>query len=150
MSSDLPDHLLLPRAAGDFMPHRLPMRLVDRLLAAADGCGTVSVRLADGCPLLAPDGTLEGVALVELMAQGYAAVQGYTDQCAGHPPGRGFLVGIRRAQLPGKARAGEELTVEVHTVARIEAFALIEGEVRRGAEVLASAALKLWLPGAAA
>ncbi len=150
MSEALPDNLRLPRPAREFLPHRPPMQLVDRLLTAADGNGTVEVVPGPGCPLLDADGGLETVALVELLAQSYAAVQGYSDHCAGRPPGRGFLVGIRRAQLYAPARRGDRLLVTVRTIARIERFAMVEGEVRCGDSLLASAVFKLWLPGAAA
>lgn len=146
MNPAQPEHLVLPRAAAEFLPHRPPMQLVEELRTANEGNGTVSVRLAQGCPLLGPTGGLEGVAMVELLAQGYAAVQGYADLSAGKAPGRGFLVGIRRARVCGSARVGDELTITVRTVARIDTFAMVEGEVYRGEEELARATLKLWLP----
>jgi predicted hotdog family 3-hydroxylacyl-ACP dehydratase len=150
MTEALPDNLRLPRPAREFLPHRPPMQLVDRLLSAEDGTGTVEVVPGPDCPLLGADGGLETVALVELLAQGYAAVQGYIDRCAGRPPGRGFLVGIRRAQLYAPARRGDRLLVTVRTVARLERFAMVEGEVRCGDSLLGSAVFKLWLPGEAA
>jgi len=138
---------ILPQPAREFLPHRPPMQLVDRLLAVDSGEGLLEVVPGPGNPLLGKDGELDGVALIELIAQGYAAIQGYEDRCAGRPPGRGFLVGIRRAELFAPARLGECLQVRVRTQARVDAFAMIEGEVRSGAALLASAALKLWLPG---
>lgn len=150
MSAALPATPQLPRPAGEFLPHRPPMQLVDRLLSAADGSGCVETTVAAGCPLLAADGRLESVALIELLAQCYAAVQGYIDQCAGRPPGRGFLVGIRKAQLYAPARVGDRLLVAVRTAARVDTFVMVEGEVHCGDRLLASALFKLWLPAEAA
>ncbi len=138
---------ILPLPAREFLPHRPPMQLVDRLLAVDGDEGLVAANLAPGNPLLGDDGALDSVALIELIAQGYAAIQGYVDRCAGRPPGRGFLVGIRRAELFAPARLGECLLVRVRTVARVNTFVVIEGEVRSGGTLLATAALKLWLPG---
>ncbi len=146
MSPALPTAPQLPRAAGEFLPHRPPMQLVDRLLAAANGSGSGETTVAAGCPLLGADGRLEKVALIELLAQCYAAVQGYIDQCAGRPPGRGFLVGIRKAQLYAPARIDDRLLVAVRTVARVDTFVMVEGEVRCDDRLLASALFKLWLP----
>lgn len=150
MHQALPENLRLPLPAGDFLPHRPPMQLVDHLLNAADGSGTVEVNPGPGCPLSNSAGELDAVTLIELVAQSYAAVQGYDDLRAGRPAGQGFLVGIRRAQLFASSRCGERLLVEVRTVARLDAFAMVEGEVRAGERLLASAAIKLWLPGVTA
>lgn len=147
MSETLPAAPQLPRPAGEFLPHRPPMQLVDQLLTAADGCGSVETTLGPGCPLLGADGRLETVTLIELLAQCYAAVQGYSDRCAGRSAGQGFLVGIRRAQLFAPARSGDRLLVSVRTAARVDTFAVVEGEVHCGGRLLASAVFKLWLPG---
>ncbi len=84
--------------------------------------------------------------MVELLAQAYAAVHGYEDQLSGAAVQEGFLVGVRGLRLEGAARAGDRLLIAIRTVASLEGFAVAEGEVRRGAEVLARGNLKLWLP----
>ncbi|AMV72122.1 hypothetical protein DBW_1765 [Desulfuromonas sp. DDH964] len=146
--TDSPTSLrILPQPAREFLPHRPPMQLVDRLLAVDGEEGLLEVVLAPDNPLLGKDGKLDDVALIELIAQGFAAIQGYADYCAGRPPGRGFLVGIRRAELLAPARLGDRLLVRVRTLARLDTFSMIEGEVRCGDSLLATAALKLWLPG---
>lgn len=147
MNDSVASFQVLPQPAREFLPHRPPMQLVDRLLAVDGDEGLVEVTLAPGNLLLGGDGVLDGVALIELIAQAYAAIQGYVDHCAGRPPGRGFLVGIRRAELLAPALLGMTLLVTVRTVARLDAFAMVEGEVRFDDTLLATAALKLWLPG---
>ena len=145
--SATPDPWQLPQAAREFMPHRPPMQLVERLLVAENGNGEVETVLAADSPLTGADGRIEEAALVELIAQAYAAVQGYCDLRAGRQPGRGFLVGIRQAQMTAPARCGERLRIAVRTQARVESFAMVEGEVHCGERLLASAVIKLWLPG---
>ncbi len=136
----------LPIPAESLIPHRLPMRLVDRLLSFADGGGTVEAEVAAGHLFLDAGGYLDEVAMLEILAQAYAAVKGYSDLQRGGEVGQGFLVGIRRSHLQGRARLGDRLEVSIRTVASIEGFAIAEGEVRRGDEVLATGTLKLWVP----
>lgn len=137
--------LILPMPAEELIPHRLPMRLVDTLLAAQDDAGIVTALVAADGPLTGQDGRLEGVGLVEMLAQAYAALQGYQDRQRGVPIRRGFLVGVRGMRLQGEALAGDRLEIRVRTLAQLDGFALAEGEVWRGAERLAAGSLKLWI-----
>lgn len=143
-------NLTLPIPAETLIPHRSPMRLVDELVAWREEGGEVTARVAAGSPFATDDGRLEAVALVELLAQAYATLHGYEDRCQGRPPQMGFLVGSRSVRIEQEARVGDELRIAIRTVAELEGFALAEGEVRRGEELIAAGALKLWIPPAAA
>lgn len=138
--------LQLPMAAEELIPHRLPMRQVESLLDFQEGEGIVEALVQEGNPLLDEAGYLSEVALVEMLAQSFAAVQGYADQLAGKPVGEGFLVGIRKISIAAKARLGDRLTIRIRPIATLEGFAVVEGVLSRGAEVLAVGNLKLWLP----
>jgi len=136
----------LPQPAVNFLPHRPPLCLLDTLLACDDsGCRTEALVTATGI-MVDGAGLLEPVALVEMIAQSFAAMRGYEDQRGGRPVREGFLVGVRRTALHGAVRVGDRLEITVRTSALIGAFAVAEGEVRRGAEVVASGSLKLWIP----
>lgn len=138
--------LTLPCSAAELLPHRPPMQLVDRLLAS-DGNAAVAETFPAADHLFAnADGSLDPVALVEMFAQTYAAMQGFEDLRFGRPVKEGFLVGIRRIRVEGTARVGERLEVMVRTIGAIDGFAVAEGEVRRGDTVLAAGSLKLWIP----
>ena len=134
-----------PIAAERLIPHRRPMQMVDALLAFDGETGTVGVRVAEGNPLLEEDGSLAEVALMELLAQSYAAVQGYADSLAGAETRQGFLVGVRKAVFHARPQLGDELRVRVRATARFEGFAVVEGDVRRGGELLAEGNIKLWI-----
>lgn len=138
--------LTLPRSAAELLPHRPPMQLIDRLLAS-DGNSAVAETLPAGDHLFAgADGRLDPVALIEMFAQTYAAMQGFEDLRIGRAVKEGFLVGIRRIRIEGTARVGERLEVMVRTIGAIDGFAVAEGEVRSGGAVLAAGSLKLWIP----
>lgn len=135
----------LPMAATELIPHRKPMALVDRLLACTDDDGVAEAVIGEDCPLLTAEGRLEEVALVELLAQSFAAANGYTRRQSGSAVRKGFLVGIRGVELLGRARRGDRLQIAFHKSAEIGDFVLVDGEVTREGEVLARGSLKLWL-----
>jgi len=135
----------LPLAAEQLIPQRPPMLLIQRLLEHGDGWG-----LAEGClpkesPFADEGGVLHPMVLVELMAQGYAAVQGYEDLLLGNPVKLGFLVGLRGVAFPGRAFSGERLLVRVRRIGALEGFILAEAAVLRGQDVVSSGVLKLWV-----
>jgi len=142
----VPECPRLPASADLMVPHRSPMRLVDSLVAFAGGSGTVEARVPQQGIFVREDLSLEPVALLELMAQAYAAVKGYELVSGGLPVRRGFLVGVRRASFPGRAMAGDLLEVEVGALSAVGPFSIASGAVRRGQELLAEAEMKLWLP----
>ena len=136
--------------AERFIPHRPPMRLVDTLISWADGTAEIEARPGADCILIGADGALAEAALVELLAQGYAVVKGYDDLLQGKEISEGYLVGVRKFQIAGRARAGERLLVRIRTVGSFEGFAVAEGEVERNGEIIASGTIKLWIVNQAA
>ena len=112
----------LPIPAENLLPHRPPMLLVDRLCSYADGCGVVEACPGSDSILVDERGALDEVALVELMAQGYAAVKGYDDLVKGRPVQEGFLVGIRKLQITGRAATGDLLRMPTRSLPAQLAF----------------------------
>lgn len=140
--------LTLPLPAERFIPHRPPMRLVERLLSYSDAGGVVEALPTIDCILVNADATLDAVALVELLAQGYAVIKGYDDLVQGREISEGYLVGVKKLRITGQARAGERLLIRIRTVGSFEKFALAEGEIEGGAGMIASGTIKLWIVGA--
>ena len=139
------ERISLPVAAEGLIPHRRPMQLIDALEAFDGETGTVSAVMEAGNPLLEEDGALAEVALLELLAQSFAAVQGYADSFSGQPARQGFLVGVRKVSFYLRPRLGDKLEIKVRAAARLEGFAVVEGSVRRGDELLAEGNIKLWI-----
>lgn len=137
--------LTLPLAAEQLIPHRLPMRLVDRLLEIDATDGVVEALVAADGPLVAADGQLEDVALIELLAQAYAAVKGYCDLRDGQPVKQGFLVGIKKSVKLQSARRGDRLKIHIKTLAQLDGFSVAEGEVWRDQQLLARGEIKVWV-----
>ncbi len=139
-----PEHAL-PMPAERLIPHRKPMRLVDTLLSVHEDCGVTETLLPRTSMMADGEGKLHEVAFMEMIAQSYAAFNGYRDLVEGKPAGAGFLVGVRRLEITGRAYAGDRLLTSIRTVASFGGFAVVEGSVTRGDETVASGIIKLWL-----
>jgi 3-hydroxyacyl-[acyl-carrier-protein] dehydratase len=146
------NQLSLPMPAETFIPHRLPMRLVETLLRCGEDDGLVEARPAADGILTDADGFLDEVALVELLAQGYAVVKGYNDLLQGKEICKGYLVGIKKLRITGRARAGDRLLIRIRTVGSFEEFTVAQGEIEIADTVIAAGTMKLWVdrPGSAA
>ena len=132
-------------AAERLIPHRAPMRLVDTLLSVHEGGGATESVLPRTSMMADGDGRLDDVAFMEMIAQSYAAMKGYMDLVEGKSAGEGFLVGVRRLEITGRAYAGDRLLTSIRTVTSFGGFAVVEGSVTRGDETGASGIIKLWL-----
>lgn len=129
----------------NYVPHRKPMRLVDTLVdVAGEGAGSVEARIDDDCLLLEEGGRLAPVAMVELIAQAYAAVKGFYDARSGRPCRKGFLVGVQKSEFLKPAFSGDVLRISVETTGDFENFSVIAGRVLRGEEMLGTASVKVF------
>ena len=128
------------------LPQRPPMLLLDRLLSCTPIEGTADAQISAGNLFRLPDDTIHAAALFELMAQAYAAVQGYQNTLAGKPVSIGYLAGITRAAVYGAARVGDRLLVTVRQTALVPPFVRAEARIERGGERLADGELTLFIP----
>jgi predicted hotdog family 3-hydroxylacyl-ACP dehydratase len=135
--------LILPMPAERLLPHRTPMLLVKTLLSSEFDAGRVEACLDHNSIVVDSRGKLDEVVLVELLAQGYAAIMGYGDLVNGRPVHEGFLVGLRKLSIYKEAFAGERLVVGIRTVGTFEGFAVVEGEISRGDDLIAAGTIKL-------
>ncbi len=137
--------LKLPMQAEALIPHRKPMRLVDTLISWGDASGVIEANPGAECLLVGSDGTLDEAAFVELLAQGYAVIKGYDDRLQGKEISEGYLVGVRKFHISGRALIGEPINVRVSTVGSFDGFAVAEGEIECAGEIIASGTIKLWI-----
>ena len=142
---DRPD-LTLPMPVEMLLPHRKPMCLVDRLVEYADASGVVEALVGRESPLVGEDGGLDRIAFIELIAQSYATVRGYSDLLRGEEVKKGFLVAAKMIEVKKAAAAGDVLRISVTTTGEYGDFTLADGVVRSGGEILASGNLTVWVP----
>jgi predicted hotdog family 3-hydroxylacyl-ACP dehydratase len=136
----------LPLDAEMLIPHRKPMRLIDHLNASDGKSGSASARFAADCPFVIDrKGTIERLALLELIAQTYAASKGYEDLEDGIDFSQGYLVGISNAVCYGDAYARQDLLIKVGSEEAFDQFHLATGEVWHDETLLMIATLKIWV-----
>lgn len=138
------EKIILPAPAIEFVPHRPPMLLIDRLLERKEEKALVSAVLESG-------GLVQEV-LVECLAQAAAAVSGYDARCAGTPVKQGMLVAVDSFDF--SHRAIEHISPDRSTSVGITvmpglvfgAVTIITGEIHTLADnvLLASGVLKVW------
>lgn len=138
--------LTLPCEAELLVPHRRPIRMIDRLVEFNDKSGAVEAFVSAENLLVGEDGILDNIVFVELIAQAYAAIKGYDDLSHNMPVKKGFLVAVKHMECNGEVRLGDLLTVRASTISEVGDFTIAEGVVMREEEVLASASLTLWVP----
>jgi len=128
------------------LPQRPPLLLLDRLLSCTPSEGTADTLISPGNLFRLPDDTIHAAALFELMAQAYAAVQGFQNTLMGKPVSIGYLAGITRAVVHGAARVGDRLLVMVRQTAIVPPFVRAEARIVREGETLAEGELTLFIP----
>ncbi len=133
-----------PVSARDLIPHRLPVRLIRRLVDFDGETAVLESILPSECPLFRSG--LPNVAILELMAQGYAAFKGYLDIMNNRPISRGYLVGIRRFDVLSDVDPVDRLRVMVKPAGSFNDFYLAEAHVAAGGLAVATGSLKLWIP----
>ncbi|MHB8110300.1 MAG: hypothetical protein ACYDHW_09730 [Syntrophorhabdaceae bacterium] len=138
--------LSLPIPVEMLLPHRKPMCLVDRLVEFRDASGVVEALVGPQSPLVGEDGRLDRIAFIELIAQSYATVRGYSDLLRREKVKKGFLVAAKMIEVKKAAAAGDVLRISVTTTGEFGDFALADGVVRSGAEILASGNITVWVP----
>jgi predicted hotdog family 3-hydroxylacyl-ACP dehydratase len=128
-----------------FMLHRSPMRLVRRLACVEDDYARAETVLESGDVGVGPDGNVEAAALLEIVAQTYAAAQGYRDRAVNRSPALGYLVVASDFVIEQVPSAGQWLQIEVRSSRSFEEFYLVEGSVLCEDRVLAHGTLKAWV-----
>lgn len=137
--------LALPVTVDMLLPHRLPMCLVDRLVEFDDNSGVVEACIGPDSLLVNKDGTLDRVVLIELIAQSYAAVKGYSDLLGGKEIKKGFLVAAKQIELNGRATPGDLLRIRVSTTGVVGDFNIADGVITKDDMVLASGNITVWI-----
>lgn len=121
------------------------MLMIDHLLEGGDGKGKVETVVRED-HLFREGERLHPAALLEVMAQSFAALKGYEDRKQGRVPAMGFLVGVKGLRWYTPAKVGDRLVVQVRGVGETEGFALAEAKVERGKELLAEGTIMVYIP----
>lgn len=125
----------VPGPVTDYLPHRPPMLLIDRIDDATSVGSDCFATIKPDCVFL-QDGHVHPSAMIEFVAQACAIAAGVEDQRAGAPPRLGFIVGCREVLFAvDKFSVGDELTIVVRKILGGDQLAAFNGTVSRGGVV---------------
>jgi len=127
-----------------YLPHRPPMCLVSQLQYVEDDYAEARAVVNAGDAGIGPDGKVEALVLMEIVAQSYAAAQGYLKQRDKKPTLFGYLVGIKDFLIEELPSAGEQLLIKLKSTSSFDNFYVIEGQVLCEDKLMAGGTLKIW------
>lgn len=132
---------------ADLIPHRGRMCLIDGIERIDEQHGGVLfTRVGADWPLVEGE-RLDPLVLVEVVAQAAAVLVGWLRRHQERMGGRGWLVGVRRTELPAAAPAvGDALRVRVQVDYEVEAYAVFKGRVERDGRPLAEVEIQTYRP----
>lgn len=120
------------------------MLLVNELVEFRAGQVRALAGLPADCLFAGAGGRIDPAALIELAAQGAAALRGFEARLKNEPVRLGYLAGIRDFEISGEARAGEPLEIQAIQEFAMEQAALVRAEVRRSGQPIAAGTIKVW------
>ena len=135
----------LPADTEAFMLHRSPMRLVHRLLCLEEDYAEGETTFQAGDVGVDAQGRVEAAALLELVAQTYAAAQGYKDRQADKASDMGYLVGAQDFHIERRPSAGQRLLIRIKSSYSFGDFYFVDGQVLCEGCLVAGGTLKIWL-----
>lgn len=136
---------MLEQNAAPYLPHRPPLLLIKRIMAYDDASMTTETAFDRNDFTVNDTGQVENAAMLELIAQSFAAFNGYENHQEQRPASTGFLVGIKQFKVYGAAHAGETLHVRVQRIDSFEQFHSGKGMVFRGEDCIAEAVISVWI-----
>lgn len=140
---------LLKRPIVDFIPHRPPMVLIDKILSHQQDCLTVETLITENSPYF--EKAKQGVpsyVCIEYMAQSVAALAGVEALMANEPIKIGFLLGSRKLTINEPLlRLGQSYVTKVNRLYQEESgLAVFDCQVFHHDTLIASANVNVFQP----
>lgn len=132
--------------AHDLIPHRPPIVFIDRVTGAVDNCVTSSFTVPRDSPYLDSEGRLMPEALLEVMAQCFAAGAGLQAAGAGREISWGYLAAVRDMRIHTAVFSDDTLHAEAEHRMSVGPLHIVDCRVLRDGMPIASAQLKIFVP----
>jgi len=130
----------------ELVPHQKPMLLADEILSVTEPDARVKSVIGPEHLFLRADGTLSPEALVEIVAQSFAACEAQRRKSAGlSTDGGGYMTSVREFQVFSAVRCGDELVTRVAQKDDFMGTRIVAGEVFRGEEKVAAATVYIFM-----
>ena len=134
----------LPVKIEGLIPHQPPMLMVGELVCLEDGEAVSSTVFQANNPFVTNLGGLDEAAFFEITAQTFAAAFAVSNN--NQTPPAGYLTGIKRLKITGRAFCGQPVEARVKTISTVDDFFVIEGRVSQNGKELASGQLTIFVP----
>ena len=143
---DINDQFTLPISVENFLPHRKPILMINRILEVNDPekSSIIEAIIDDNNLFVDNDGKLEPEALIEIMAQAAAAQHGYNLARENKKEEKGFLVGIKKFNFLQDVKKGDSLQIEVKLGTEIESLSMIHGKTFCNGNEIATIEFTVW------
>jgi predicted hotdog family 3-hydroxylacyl-ACP dehydratase len=128
------------------IPHRNRMRLIDHVVSVDETRAVTSSTPTESWPLFG-EGSVDVLVAIELVAQTAALFEGWKQQRSNRGGATGWLVGIKSADfhMP-RIPVNETLLTEVRRSYGLEGYAVFDGTVSTGTEILATMHIQAFRP----
>ncbi|MCL2144254.1 MAG: hypothetical protein FWH43_01975 [Endomicrobia bacterium] len=113
----------------DFMLHKPPMLLVDKVLEKSEKQAKTSFLAGKECIFLNENGVLARPALIEIAAQSFAAADIFQKTADGKKLSKGFLASVRDFQFYSDAKSGDEIICSIKETNEIAQLHVVEVEL---------------------
>lgn len=128
------------------IPHRGRMRLIDGVIDVDDERAVTTATASADWPLYR-DGSVDVLVTIELVAQSAALFEGWKRKQSGKGGAKGWLVGIKGAEFQRpRIAVPAVLITEVRRNYAFESYAVFDGTVRAGAELVAALSIQAFRP----
>lgn len=128
------------------VPHKSPMLLVDEILSVTEPDARVKSVVRPGHLFLRKDGTLASEALIETVAQSFAACEAQRRRSAGlSTDGGGYMASVRDFEIFASVRQGDELVTRVTQKDDFMGTRIVAGEVFCGDEKVAAGTVYIFM-----
>lgn len=138
------DIMFLPVDAARVVPHKPPMLLIDRLLEMKERTSISEMTVREDMIFVDEKGNLDDASYPEIISQAIAAMEGFRKIGNHDAQAEGFLLGVKKLAIFGKAHVGDTLRISLQKAEKYGDFGIVKGEIFRSDELIASGELKVW------
>ncbi|MEN8255192.1 MAG: radical SAM protein [Verrucomicrobiota bacterium] len=133
----------LPMPAKGLVPQEPPMQLVDNLLSLGERKASIEAVVDESCIFLDEEGSLDPVALVEMLAQSAALFNGFRTRHL-ESDAAGFLLGVRNFKVHEPVRVNDRLRIDAVKDIGFGAFSMVNGTIERDGVRVAEGQIKIY------
>ena len=124
------------------IPHREPIKIINEVLEIKEDSAITTAIVNPSWPLYEGN-AVDSLVLIEATAQTAAIVEGYKRKQQGKDGVKGWLVGIKSAEFNvAKIPVNTNLMIMIENKYSFDNYAVVEGTIKTGEKVLATATLQ--------